>query len=260
MEAVKMSAYSIAIDIGGTFTDAVLRNKEDGRFWVDKTLTTPDDLRQGFFTAVEAVLKRADCRPNLVDEAVVHATTIVTNAIIERKGPKTALIVTEGFPDVLVIRDECRSDIFDNQLELPKPLIPAEFTFGLPERTLSNGSVFKKVSKKAVRKIARQLKKAGISSVAVCLLNAYKNPDNERQVRDILTEELPHLFVSLSGEVSPQMREYPRASTTAINAYTVPIVQPYLIGLRADLQKAGFQQGLLIMLSSGGVIGAEIAG
>src|SRR3990172_3012443 len=249
MEAVKMSAYSIAIDIGGTFTDAVLRNKEDGRFWVDKTLTTPDDLRQGFFTAVEAVLKRADCRPNLVDEAVVHATTIVTNAIIERKGPKTALIVTEGFPDVLVIRDECRSDIFDNQLELPKPLIPAELTFGLPERTLSNGSVFKKV-----------MKKAGISSVAVCLLNAYKNPDNERQVRDILTEELPHLFISLSGEVSPQMREYPRASTTAINAYTVPIVQPYLIGLRADLQKAGFQQGLLIMLSSGGVIGAEIAG
>lgn len=253
-----MSAYSIAVDIGGTFTDIVLRH-DDGRFWVEKTLTTADDLSRGFFDGVQSVLRTANCTPAEVDHVLVHATTIVTNAIIERKGPKTALLVTEGFRDVLVIRDECRSDIFDNQLEVPDALIPPELTFPVPERMTADGTVLKKVDQKAVEAIARNLIKAGVRSVAVCLLNSYRNPTNEQAVCDVLQKVNPNCFVSLSAEVAPQMREYPRASTVALNAYTMPIVQPYLDGLRNGLRKAGFRQDLLIMLSSGGVIGAELA-
>ena len=253
-----MANYSIAVDIGGTFTDVVLRHR-DGHFWVDKTLTTSEDLKEGFFAAIKAVLQRANCRAEQVDDVVVHATTIVTNAIIERKAPPMALLVTEGFRDVLAIRDECRSDIFDNQLEVPEPLVPNELTFAVPERTLSDGSIVKDVDSEAVRGVARRLKELGIQSVAVCLLNAYKNSANERLVRDILADEAPDIFVSLSSDVAPQMREYPRASTTALNAYSVPIAKPYLNALQEGLRAGGFKQELLIMLSSGGVIGAEVA-
>jgi N-methylhydantoinase A len=256
---MRMSDYSIAIDIGGTFTDVVLRHP-DGRFWVDKTLTTPGDLKQGFFAAVDGVLRRADVRPDMIDDVIVHATTTVTNAIIERKAPGCALLTTEGFRDVLTIRDECRSDIFDNQLEVPEALIPPELTFAVPERTLSDGTIFKKVDRAAVKAIAKRLVKLKVASVAVCLLNSYKNADNERLVRDIIQAEAPEIFVSLSAEVAPQMREYPRASTTALNAYTIPITKPYLEALQQGLRDAGFRQELLIMLSSGGVIGADIAG
>jgi N-methylhydantoinase A len=213
-----MSGYSVAIDIGGTFTDVVLRHR-DGRFWVDKTLTTPGDLKEGFFAAISGVLKRAGVQAFMVDDLVVHATTTVTNAIIERKAPLCALLTTAGFRDVLTIRDECRSDIFDNQLEVPEALIPTECTFGVPERTLSDGTVAERVDRAAVKAIARKLKKLRVVSVAVCLLNSYKNSANERVVRDILLAEYPEVFVSLSAEVAPQMREYPRASTTALNAY-----------------------------------------
>jgi N-methylhydantoinase A len=256
---VTMSGYSIAIDIGGTFTDVVLRHR-DGRFWVDKALTTPGDLKEGFFAAIDGVLTRADCRPDMIDDIVVHATTIVTNAIIERKAPRCALLTTEGFRDVLTIRDECRSDIFDNQLEVPEALIPPELTFAVPERTLSDGTVSKKVDRAAVKSIAKELVKHKVESVAICLLNSYKSPENERIVRDIIHSVAPKMLVSLSAEVAPQMREYPRASTTALNAYTIPITKPYLEALQKGLRSAGFRQDLLIMLSSGGVIGSEIAG
>ena len=255
---MSMSGYSIAIDIGGTFTDVVLRH-HDGRFWVDKTLTS-GDLKQGFFTAIESVLTRADCRPDMIDDVIVHATTVVTNAIIERKAPRCALLTTEGFRDVLTIRDECRSDIFDNQLEVPEALIPYELTFAVPERTHADGSISRKVDRKAVKEIANKLKAEKVVSVAVCLLNSYKNPESERTVRQILEAAVPGIFVSLSCDVAPQMREYPRASTTALNAYTMPLAKPYLDALREGLRAAGFRQELLIMLSSGGVIGAEIAG
>jgi N-methylhydantoinase A len=254
-----MTGYAIAVDIGGTFTDVVLRHKS-GRFWIDKTLTTAPDLQEGFFEAVHAVLDKAGTEPKDVDEVVVHATTVVTNAIIERKGPKTALIVTEGFRDVLSIRDECRSDIFDNQIEVPAPLIPDELTFTVAERTLSDGTILQPVDEKEVRELAGELAKRGIESVAVCFLNSYRNEMNERHAHDVLLEEMPDLYLSLSADVAPQMREYPRASTTALNAYTMPIVLPYFRSLGRRLKDDGFSQDLLVMLSSGGVISAEIAG
>ncbi len=254
-----MSRYALAIDIGGTFTDAVLV-RSDGRSYSDKTLTTPRHLLEGFFRATDLVLKRAGIGLREVDDVVVHATTLVTNVLIERKGLPTGLIVTAGFRDVLYIRDEHRYDMFDPQIDYPEPLITREHTWGVQERTYADGTVGVPVDEAGLREIALQLKAKGIASVAVCLLNSYRNAGNERRVRDVLLQTVPGLFVTLSSDVAPQMREYLRASTTAINAYAVPVTAPYLNALIQDLRQRGCAHDPLIMLSNGGVVGAGVAG
>jgi N-methylhydantoinase A len=253
-----MSNYAMAVDIGGTFTDVVLRDGT-GRTWVDKTLTTPKSLDIGFFTAIDAVLKTAEIAPAAVTDVLVHATTVVTNAVIERKGPLTALLVTEGFRDILTIRDEHRYEMFDPQIEFPEPLIAREMTFGIAERTLATGEVIKPVDGKQIEAIVDDLKRKGAVSVAVSLLNAYLNPANERAIRDIILKRAPELYVSISSDVAPQIREYPRTSTVAMNAYTAPITGPYLDALRQGLKQRGFANDPLIMLSNGGVIGIDVA-
>jgi len=254
-----MARLALAVDIGGTFTDVVLRDGA-GATWVDKTLTTPGDLLEGFFRGVDLVLARAGARSSEVDDVVVHATTIVTNAIIERKGPKTALLTTEGFRDVLAIRDEHRYEMFDPQIEFPIPLVPRTLTFGVPERTLADGTIAREVDAGAVAVIADRLKRAGVVSVAVALLNSFRNSANERTVRDLLAKDASDLYVSLSSDVAPQIREYPRTSTVVLNAYTRPITEPYLKALRRQLKARGFPNDPLIMLSNGGVVGADMAG
>ncbi|MDE2487536.1 MAG: hydantoinase/oxoprolinase family protein [Alphaproteobacteria bacterium] len=254
-----MMSYSLAIDIGGTFTDAVLRGP-DGSLVVDKTLTTHQDLLEGFFRGVDLVLGKAGVSPGEVDGVVVHATTVVTNALIERKGSPTALVITKGFADVLAIRNEHRYDMYDPQIEFAETLIPRALTFEVDERVLADGQVLKGVDPEEIRALARRLKAEGVVSVAVCLINAFRNGANEHAVAAALQRELPDVYISLSSSVAPQIREYPRASTTAINAYTTPITEPYLRGLKAGLEKAGVGNRPLIMLSSGGVIGAEVAG
>jgi N-methylhydantoinase A len=254
-----MARYALAVDIGGTFTDVVLRDGT-GRTWVDKTLTTHDDLLDGFFCAVDLALDRAGATPEEVDDVIVHATTIVTNAIIERKGPKTALLVTEGFRDVLTIRDEHRYEMFDPQIEFAAPLVPRALTFGVPERALADGTITKPVDEEAVVALADTLRRDGVVTVAIAFLHSFRNPRNEAAVRDLLKRLAPELYVSLSSEVAPQIREYPRSSTTVLNAYTQPITQPYLRRLRERLAARRFRNDPLIMLSNGGVIGAEIAG
>jgi len=254
-----MTGYALAVDIGGTFTDVVLWHAS-GRSWVDKTLTTHGDLLEGFFRAVDLVLGKAGAAAAEVDDMVVHATTVATNALIERKGPPVALLVTEGFRDVLYIRDEHRYDMYDPLIEFPEPLVPRERTFGVVERVLSDGTIETPVDARAVAALGPELQAQGVESVAVCLLNAYKMPDNERAVRDALLAVAPALYVSLSSEVAPQMREYRRAATTAVNAFLVPITRPYLRALKENLIARGFPHAPLIMLSSGGVIGADLAG
>lgn len=251
--------YSLAVDIGGTFTDIVLRHSS-GVLTVDKVLTTHHDLLEGFFAGVSNVLKAADISPRDVDGVVVHATTIVTNALIERKGPPTALLVTEGFRDVLHIRNEHRYEMYDPQIEFPDPLVPSELTFGLAERVRADGKILRKPDDKQVEALAGTLKTKGVVSLAVCFLNSYANPDNERAVGKALSALLPDVFLTLSSDVAPQIREYPRASTAAVNAYTMPISLPYLRGLSQRLEREGFPNSPLIMLSSGGVVGAETAG
>ncbi len=251
--------YSLAVDIGGTFTDIVLRGS-GGELVVDKTLTTPDNLLEGFFSGVNAVLAKAKLTPADIDGVVVHATTVVTNALIERKGQKTAMFVTTGFRDVLSIRNEHRYDMFDPQIEFQPPLVPRELTYGIGERILSDGTVLEAPSRQDVLAAIAEMQRQGVKAVAVCFLNSYANPHNERLVGDMLREEMPELFVSLSCEIAPQIREYPRASTTAINAFTMPISQPYLNALAKRLKQENYANEPLIMLSSGGIIGTGVAG
>jgi len=252
-------AYSLAVDIGGTFTDIVLRGN-DGSLHVDKTLTTHHDLLDGFFGGVDLVLRRAGARPEEITGVVVHATTVVTNALIERRGPTTALLVTEGFRDILAIRNEHRYDMFDLQIEFAPPLIPRELTFGVAERTLADGTVLRPVDPAAIQALAAELRRHGVVSVAICFINGYRNPANEQAAASALQRAAPDLYLSLSSAIAPQIREYPRTSTTAVNAYTVPITQPYLDGLARRLGEVGVSNRPLIMLSSGGVIGAAVAG
>ena len=252
-------AYSIAVDIGGTFTDIVLR-APDGALVIDKTLTTPQDLIEGFMRGVSQVLAKAELTPADVNGFVIHATTVVTNALIERKGRPTALLVTQGFTDLLVIRNENRYDVYDTQIEFPEPLVMPELTFGVTERTLANGQVLTPPGEDEIERIAADLKARDVSAVGVCFLNSFSNPANERRVAELLARELPDAFICTSFDVAPVIREYPRASTTAVNAYAMPIAQPYLARLDGRLRAGGFAQSPLIMLSSGGVVGADVAG
>jgi N-methylhydantoinase A len=252
-------SYSLAIDIGGTFTDAVLRGP-DGMLVVDKTLTTHHDLLEGFFRAMDLALAKAGAQRCEVDGVVVHATTVVTNALIERKGRPTAMITTKGFGDVLAIRNEHRYEMYDPQIEFADPLIPRALTFEIDERVLADGRVLRAVDAAEVDALIPRLKASGVVSVAICLINGFRNGVNEHAIASVLRARAPDLYVSLSSMVAPQIREYPRASTTAINAYTAPISEPYLKGLSAGLERAKVANRPLIMLSSGGVIGAEVAG
>ncbi len=200
-----VSGYALAVDIGGTFTDAVLR-RDDGATWTDKALTTYGDLLDGFFSATDATLAKAGIGPRDVDDVVVHATTIVTNSIIERRGPQCALLVTEGFRDVLYIREEHRYDMFDPQIEYADPYVSREFTWGIDERTLADGTVETAVDPGRIVELPEELRAKGVVSVAVSLLNSYLQPANERAVRDALAQAAPDLYVTLSSDVSRNAR------------------------------------------------------
>ncbi len=252
-------SYSLAVDIGGTFTDVVLR-AGSGALTTDKTLTTHHDLLEGFFRGVDQVLAKAGIAAGDIDGVIVHATTVVTNALIERKGSPTALITTRGFGDVLSIRHEHRYEMYDPQIEFAPPLIPRDLTFEIDERVLADGTVLRPADPGAIRALASELRAKGVVSAAICLINGFRNPANEQAVATVLRDGAPEIYLSLSSIVAPQIREYPRASTTAINAYTTPITEPYLRALSAALAARRVPNKPLIMLSSGGVIGAEVAG
>lgn len=251
--------YSLAVDIGGTFTDIVLRHS-DGRLQVDKTLTTHHDLLEGFFRGVDQVLAKAGVSAEAVDGVVVHATTVVTNALIERKGFPTALVVTDGFRDVLAIRNEHRYDMYDPQIEFPEPLVPEHLTFGIKERVLADGTVLSEPTDADIAALADAIRGSGAKAVALCFLNSFANGANEAKVAGQLQRLLNDTFICTSSDVAPQIREYQRASTATVNAYTMPISQPYLRRLSERLRDEGFSNTPLIMLSSGGVVGAETAG
>jgi N-methylhydantoinase A len=205
------------------------------------------------------VLRKADISPGDIDGVVVHATTIVTNALIERKGAPTALITTKGFGDVLAIRNEHRYEMYDPQIEFAEPLIPRDLTFEIDERILADGAILREVNTDEINALASALRSKSVVSAAICLLNSFRNPKSEQAVAAILKAALPELYLSLSSIIAPQIREYPRTSTTAINAYTSPITEPYLRALAVRLAQMKVPNKLLIMLSSGGIIGAEVA-
>jgi len=246
----------LAADIGGTFTDVALEAVH-GRVTA-KVLTTPEAPERGVMEAVMAAVASAGCRLRDID-LIIHGTTLATNALIERKGALTALITTEGFRDSVEIGYEHRFEQYDVDLEKPEPLVPRRLRYTVPERISARGEVLHALDERAVRAVAPMLEREGVSSVAVGLLHSYANPAHEQRIREILLEHLPGLWVSLSSEVSPELREYERLSTACANAYIQPLMGSYLDRLDRALREAGFAAQLLLMTSGGGVIGLEAA-
>ena len=246
--------YKLGIDIGGTFTDFALVNESSGTMTIYKHLTTPNDPSQCVLDGARNLLAGQDVSFDQV-RIVVHGTTLVTNAVIERRGALTGMLTTAGFRDVLDIARERRYDLFDPRLVFPKPLIPRSLRLEVHERIRYDGKVIEALDLDEVRgSVYSLVDRCKIESLAVCLLHSYKNPIHEQQVRALLTKEFPKLHVSTSAEVFPFMREYERFTTTAINAYAQPMVDRYLERVETGFQQLGFDGKLHIMTSSGGTV------
>ena len=248
----------LAIDIGGTFTDATLIDEDTGAVSIAKVLSTPADPSLGFMAATERILAESDVAASDV-HFVVHATTVATNAIIEGNIARGGFVTTEGFRDLLEIQRQTRPTLYDTRFEKTPPLVPRDRAFGVQERLGPGGEVLTPLDEPSVRDVAAALRDAGVESVAVCLLHAYVDPGHERRVGEILAEELPGVPISLSSDVAPEFREYLRASTTVINAAIRPVVARYLENIERRLADAGVAAELLVMQSSGGVFGAGAA-
>ncbi len=240
----------LGIDIGGTFTDLVLLDNSNGMLYFGKTLTTYPDPTLGILNGVNELLQQHNKSIKNVS-TLVHGTTLVTNAVIERKGAKTALLTTKGFEDVLEIGREMRYDIYDIFITMPKPLVPKEFRKGIQERVDKNGKVLEKINIEAVEKSLLALQKKGVQSVAVSLLHSYASTKHEKQIGELLKKKFPALTYSLSSEVMPEIREYERTSATVMNAYVQPLTDQYLKNLNSNLQQLGFSGIIHIMNSAG---------
>ncbi len=251
-----MSGCRLAVDIGGTFTDVVLETP-DG-FVSDKVLTTPDAPERGVLTGVGKVLARAGVASGEV-EVAIHGATLATNAIIERRGARTALLATQGFRDTLEFAFGHRFDQYDLLMQRPEPLAPRPLRLEVPERMAADGSVLLPLDEDAVRALAARLRDERVESVAISFIHGYRNPAHEARTRDILLEEMPGLYVSVSHEICPEIREYERASTTVANAYVQPLIASYLGRLTEGLRAMGLTAPLLMIMSSGSLTSVETA-
>lgn len=240
----------LGIDIGGTFTDFVLFDNSTNQLYFAKTLTTYPDPTVGIFNGVKELEDKFGFPVKEMDR-IVHGTTLVTNAVIERKGAKTAFITTKGFEDVLEIGREMRYDIYDIFLTMPKPLVPRDLRMGVKERVDIEGNVLTALDETSLASLATTLKENGIEAVGVCLLNSFANTSHEKVVGDYLSANIPEMYYSLSSEIMPEIREYERSSATAMNAYVQPITDKYLKDFETQLRTAGFEGNINIMISSG---------
>ena len=244
----------IGVDIGGTFTDAVVFDEVEGSICLAKTLSTHADLAVG----VREALAKARVALEGV-QFLIHGSTIVINAILERKGAKTALITTQGFRDVYEIGRINRPESFNPRFKRHQPLVPRERIFEIPERVLADGAERLPLDVEAARQVAGILGEEDVEAAAILFLHSYRSPAHERQMADILREALPDLFISMSHELSREYREYERTSTVAANAFVGPKVSTYLHGLDVGLRNDGFAGKLLIMQSNGGLADVDLA-
>ena len=249
--------YRVGIDIGGTFTD-MLWVGDDGRALIGKTLTTADDPSLAVENALGPVLESGAAKAG-ERGTLIHGTTLVTNALIERKGAPTALLATAGFRDAVEIGREHRYELYDLNLELPKPLVPRHLRFDVPERMAADGSVLEALDENFVCCLVAELRDKGIKAIAVCYLNSFRNPAHERRTAEMIADLAPNIRVSLSSEVVAEIREFQRTSTTVANVYVQERVADYLAQLQNRLDKIGFVGSFFVMLSSGGVATCETA-
>ena len=246
----------LGVDIGGTFTDVVLEHgKKLFSTKVLTTYTTPDDA---IIDGMHRVCQQSGIAPARISQ-IIHGTTLATNALIERRGAKTALITTEGFRDVIEMRTESRFEQYDLNLILPQPLLPRNFRYTIDERMQADGQVLKALHRSDIEALVDEIKVAGFESVAVGLLHSYVNDAHERLIAEVLAERMPQAMVSLSSQVSPQMREYERFNTTIANAYIKPLIKSYLARLKGRLADEGANCPIFLMHSGGGIISLENA-
>jgi N-methylhydantoinase A len=253
-----MAQHRLGVDIGGTFTDAVLMNLETGEFRTSKVATTPKDLSMGFLRAIKRAVTEATVRPEDIAQ-IVHATTVATNAIIENNVARSAFITTRGFRDILEIQRQIRPSLYDLFFDKPVPLIPRYLCYEVTERVTAEGEVLVPLNEDEVRQTVRQIKGEGIEAIAVCFLHSYINPAHERRTGEIIREEFPEAYLTLSIEINPEFREYFRASTTVINAVLMPIIARYVEKLQREIASEGFSSGLYVMQSGGGLMTGEVA-
>ncbi|WP_336603717.1 hydantoinase/oxoprolinase family protein [Bordetella sp. 02P26C-1] len=250
----------IAVDIGGTFTDGVATRESDGRIWVGKTLTTPDDPGVAVSTVIQDLLVQAEASVGgVVLDEVVHGTTLVTNTLIERKGVETALVTTQGMRDVLDIGREWRYDLYDLELALPQPLIASDKRIEVSERLAASGEAVVALTEEELQRVVEAVRGLGVRSVAVSLLHSYLNDEHERRIGTALQAALPEVEVSLSADLARELKEFERTSTAAASAYVKPVVAEYLRELENRIDELTPDIPLRIMVSSGGFTSARNA-
>jgi len=252
------ATFRLGVDIGGTFTDFVLYDLASGALTTYKTLTTPEEPARAVIEGWRALLAAVGGDGADV-ELVIHGTTLITNALIERKGARTALLTTAGFRDILDTQREMRYDIYDLHAPPVEPLIPRPMRVELEERIGAFGDVLTPLTPERLAAATEGLRRLDPEAVGVCLLHAYRNPEHELAVRAWLADRLPGVAISLSSEVAPEIREYERMSTTVANAYVQPLTARYLTSLAEALRAHGYRRELFLMLSSGGITDAGTA-
>lgn len=249
--------YRVGVDVGGTFTDIVVLG-DDGHIATHKIASTVDDYSRAIQEGVQAALHKAGVTAAAVHE-LVHGATVASNTVLEYKGARTALLTTAGFRDVLEIRRLRMPRLYDMRWEKPPPLVERAWRLEVPERLNAQGEVVRPLDEAAARHAIRTLCDAGVEAIAVCLLHAYANPLHEQRLAALLHDLAPHIAVSLSSEVQPEIKEYERTSTTVIDAYIKPVVQRYLQAMATSLRQIGIRAPLLIMQSNGGVLTGQAA-
>ena len=251
MTMTNHNTMRIGADVGGTFTDVVLIDAS-GNLWTHKVPSTPPDFERAVLNAIEHLLRTTNAAGATVSE-VAHGTTVATNAVLEKRGAKTALITTKGFRDVLELRRIRAPQMYDLFFEKPEALVERYLRFELTERISASGEVLTPLSESELWQLKEELEKEEVESVAVCTLHAYAFPQHENIVGDFLRAQLPDVPVSLSSEVLPERKEYERTATTVVNAYVRPVMQRYLNAMRSGLQDMGIEGPLLMMQSAGGL-------
>src|ERR1700694_5959006 len=253
--------FTVGIDVGGTFTDLVAIDAA-GRSVFAKSPSTPQDQSIGVMAGLEELARRLGLSRSQMlasTQRLVHGTTVATNALLERKGAKVALLTTQGHRDIVEMREGLKGNRYDLRTPPPEPLVPRELRFGVRERLRPNGEVVTPLDQRSLGEAIEAIKKSGVTSVAICFLHSYRNPAHEIAAAERIARELPDVSLSRSSDVLPQIKEYERVSTTIVNAYVEPVVRRYLTNLEARLTEAGFKGSLFVVLSHGGMAPVEEA-